>query len=47
MVEADQEFDYSDAVYYTLQGIRVEASQLVPGIYVAKNGSKTVKVLVK
>lgn len=47
VVEADQEFDYSDAVYYTLQGIRVEASQLVPGIYVAKNGSKTVKVLVK
>ena len=33
--------------YYNLQGIRVNADQLVPGIYVVRQGNRTAKVLVK
>ncbi len=43
----ENDFDYATAEYFTLQGIRVEVSNLVPGIYIARNGVKTVKILVK
>lgn len=33
--------------YYNLQGVRVNANNIVPGIYVRRQGSQTVKVLVK
>lgn len=41
--------DNSDAPveYFNLQGIRVSASNLTPGIYVRRQGSSVVKVLVK
>lgn len=39
--------DMSDAVYYNLQGIRVKAENLVPGIYIRKAGGKTEKILVR
>lgn len=43
------ELDESNAaaVYYNLQGVQVGADNLTPGIYVRRQGSKTVKVLVK
>lgn len=33
--------------YYNLQGVRISAENFVPGIYIRRQGSKTVKVLVK
>lgn len=33
--------------YYNLQGMRVNAENIVPGVYVRRQGSQTVKVLVK
>lgn len=39
--------DYSDAEYYTLNGIRVDASGLVPGIYVRRLGNRTEKIVIK
>lgn len=33
--------------YFNLQGVRVDADNLVPGIYVRRQGSKTDKVIVK
>lgn len=33
--------------YFNLQGIRVNADQLIPGIYVVRQGNKTSKVLVR
>lgn len=43
------EADNSDAPveYYNLQGVRVAADNLTPGIYVCRQGSKVSKVLVK
>ena len=35
------------AEWFNLQGIRVSGENLTPGIYVKRQGSKTVKVLVK
>lgn len=35
------------AEYYRLDGIRVNADKLAPGIYIRKSGSKTEKILVK
>lgn len=36
-----------DAIYYNLQGIRVSAERLTPGIYVKIQGKKSTKVYVK
>lgn len=33
--------------YYNLQGMRVNAENIVPGVYIRRQGSQTVKVLVK
>ena len=33
--------------FFNLQGIRVPAENLIPGIYIRRQGSETVKVLVK
>ena len=43
------EADTTDAPaeYYNLQGIRVAADQLVPGIYIERQGNTTRKILVK
>lgn len=37
----------TDAVYYNLQGIRVAAGSLTPGIYVRVSGTATAKVIVR
>lgn len=37
----------STAEYYNLQGLRVTPSALTPGLYIKRQGDKTVKVLVK
>lgn len=37
----------AEAVYYNLNGVRVDGSNLTPGVYVQRRGSETVKVLVK
>lgn len=41
------ETNNGEAVYYNLQGIRVNADALTPGIYVRRQGNKSVKVLVR
>lgn len=33
--------------WYSLQGVRVNGENLAPGIYIKRQGSKAVKVLVK
>lgn len=33
--------------YYNLQGVRVSADELVPGFYIVRQGSKSIKVLIK
>lgn len=35
------------AVYYNLNGVRMDGSNLTPGVYVVRRGAKTTKVLVK
>ena len=35
------------AEYFNLQGIRVDASSLVPGIYIVRQGSNVAKMLVR
>lgn len=37
----------ADAVYYNLQGVRVDAQSLTPGVYVKVAGSSASKVLIK
>ncbi|MCM1033494.1 MAG: carboxypeptidase-like regulatory domain-containing protein [Odoribacter sp.] len=37
----------ADAVYYNLQGVRVDAGNLTPGVYVKVSGATATKVLVK
>lgn len=37
----------SEAEYYNLQGIRVSAESLTPGLYIVRQGNKTSKVIVK
>lgn len=39
--------DDADAVYYNLQGIRVDKENLAPGVYIRTAGDKTAKVLVR
>lgn len=36
-----------EAIYYNLQGIRVNADALTPGIYVRRQGNKSVKVMIR
>lgn len=45
-VEGDADVD-APVEYFNLQGIRVNADSLVPGIYVRRQGGKASKVLVK
>lgn len=45
-IEADTTTD-APAEYFNLQGIRVAADQLVPGIYIERQGNTTRKILVK
>jgi hypothetical protein len=35
------------ATYYNLNGIRVDATNLTPGIYIRHQGSTTTKVVIK
>jgi hypothetical protein len=35
------------ATYYNLNGIRVDANSLVPGIYIRHQGTTTTKVVIK
>lgn len=37
----------SDAVYYNLNGVRVDAENLIPGVYVRLKGSKSEKVVIR
>ncbi|MDO4320054.1 MAG: DUF4960 domain-containing protein [Bacteroidales bacterium] len=39
--------DGTPAVYYNLQGMAVDGSDLVPGIYIVRQGARTSKVIVK
>lgn len=39
--------DDADVEFYNLQGVKVASDNLVPGIYVRRQGSKVVKILVK
>ena len=46
--EGDTDIDFNAPVdYYTLQGVRVSADRLAPGIYIARQGARAAKVLVK
>lgn len=44
-VTADSD-DVAPCEFYTLQGVKISASRLAPGIYVMRQGSKTSKVLI-
>ena len=46
--EVEIEIDNSDAPveYYNLQGIRVDAENIVPGFYIVRQGEKTQKVFI-
>lgn len=46
-VISDNADAYADAEYFNLQGVKVNASNLTPGIYVCRQGNKVSKVLVK
>ncbi len=39
--------DNADAEYFNLQGIRVDADNLTPGIYVRRQGNKATKIVIK
>ncbi|MBO4955163.1 MAG: glycoside hydrolase family 16 protein [Muribaculaceae bacterium] len=41
------ESEYGPIEYYTLQGIRIDATQLTTGYYIARQGSKVVKVYIQ
>ena len=44
----DVEADTAEAAeYYTLQGVRVEAENLTPGLYIRRQGNTATKVLIK
>ena len=43
---SDAESD-AEAVYYNLQGVRVNNSNLTPGLYIRRAGTTSTKVLVK
>ncbi len=45
--DASYDIEGEDALYYTLQGVRVSAERLEPGIYVRREGGKATKVIVK
>ena len=38
--------DKEEAVYYTLDGIMVAKENLIPGLYIKKTATKTVKVVI-
>ena len=46
-VDAVEVADAADAEYYNLQGLRVDTDNLIPGIYIRRNGGVSTKVLVK
>lgn len=46
-IEMIEAADDADAVYYNLQGVRVDRANLVPGIYVRRSADKAQKVIVK
>lgn len=39
--------DTSGNTYYTLQGVRVNADRLAPGIYIRRSAGKTTKIIIK
>jgi uncharacterized protein YjdB len=39
--------DKEEAVYYTLDGIMIAKENLIPGLYIKKTATKTVKVVIK
>jgi hypothetical protein len=39
--------DNTEPEYYTLQGIKLSADHLTPGIYIRRQGTKVTKILVK
>ncbi|MDE7463044.1 MAG: hypothetical protein K2M88_07775 [Muribaculaceae bacterium] len=45
-IEVEDAFD-GEAVYYDMNGIRVDAENLLPGIYVVVKGDKTEKIYIK
>lgn len=45
-IEVEDAFD-GEAVYYDINGIRVDAENLLPGIYVVVKGDKTEKIYIK
>ena len=45
-VEAEEDVN-APAVYYNLNGVAVDAANLVPGLYIRVQGAKATKVLVK
>ena len=46
-IAVDAADNEAEAIYYNLNGIRVSADNLVPGVYVKVQGSTTTKVVVK
>lgn len=46
-IEAISEEADNDAEYFTLQGIRIEANKLAPGVYIRRVGTSTDKILVQ
>lgn len=46
-VEAVEAEENAPAVYYNLNGVRVDGNDLTPGVYVVRRGAKAEKILVK
>ncbi len=47
VMEVTQEDTEAPVLYYDLRGIRVNPENLVPGIYIRRQGSKATKILIK
>ena len=45
--EIGVDFNAADVEYFNLQGVRVAADQLTSGLYIARQGEKTMKVVIK
>ena len=43
----DVEADTAAAEYYTLQGVRVDAENLTPGLYIRRQGNTVTKVVIR
>ena len=43
----DVEADTAAAEYYTLQGVRVDAENLTPGLYIRRQGTRATKLLIR